>query len=118
MPGKTREREFETGKDEAAAASNIAETNQSQDYDATLKNIAAQALQNAVTVANRIAQNGAETDNMVGKQAVRHAEIAIDRQWNQDEVSSLTAKTGLQQDTIAGIVAVAVAETLTQMGRK
>lgn len=116
MP-RPAEREFETGKDEAAAATNIAEANQSQDYDATLKNIAAQALQNAVTVANRIAQNGSETDNMVAKQAVRHGDIAIDRQWNQDEVSSLTAKTGVQQDVIQGIVAVTVAEVLSQTGK-
>lgn len=117
MKHASGEREFETMKDETAAATNLAEANQSQDFDAALKNVAVQALQNAVAVANRIAQNGAETDNMVAKQAVRHGDIAIDRQWNQDEVSSLTAKTGVQQDTIAGSVAVAVAETLARMGK-
>jgi len=39
-----------------------------------LDNISVQALQNAV-----------ETSNMVGKQAVRHGDLAIDRQWNIDE---------------------------------
>lgn len=42
-----------------------------QTYDNTKQQIAMQALQNAV-----------ETANMVGKQAVRHGDIAIDRQWN------------------------------------
>lgn len=43
-------------------------------YDMNARNIANQALQNAV-----------ETANMVGKQAVRHGDVAIDRQWNVDE---------------------------------
>lgn len=45
-----------------------------QQYDNQRQVIANQALQNAV-----------ETANMVGKQAVRHGDIAIDRQWNVDE---------------------------------
>lgn len=36
-------------------------------------------------LAEQALQNAIETANMVGKQAVRHAEIAIDRQWNVDE---------------------------------
>ena len=43
-------------------------------HDNAKQNIATQALQNAV-----------ETANMVSKQAVRHGDIAIDRQWNVDE---------------------------------
>lgn len=43
-------------------------------YRNTLNNLATQALQNAI-----------ETANMVSKQAVRHSDIAIDRQWNPDE---------------------------------
>jgi hypothetical protein len=46
----------------------------SHGYDMDARNVANQALQNAV-----------ETANMVGKQAVRHGDIAIDRQWNVDE---------------------------------
>lgn len=42
-----------------------------QQSDNQRQNIANQALQNAV-----------ETANMVGKQAVRHGDVAIDRQWN------------------------------------
>lgn len=45
-----------------------------QKRDNELDKVSLQALQNAV-----------ETANMVGKQAVRHSDIAIDRQWNVDE---------------------------------
>lgn len=45
--------------------------------DERLANVSLQALQNAV-----------ETANMVGKQSVRHGDIAIDRQWNVDEQAS------------------------------
>ena len=36
-------------------------------------------------IANQALQNAVETANLVGKQCVRHADIAIDRQWNLDE---------------------------------
>ena len=96
------EREFEIGKDEAWFA-NIKRTydeyqqesletirdmrsycqkilSDAQQHDNVKQNIAEQALQNAV-----------ETANMVGKQAVRHGDIAIDRQWNL-EVSQGSAE--------------------------
>jgi hypothetical protein len=34
------------------------------------------------TIANQALQNSVETANMVAKQAVRHADIAIDAEWN------------------------------------
>jgi hypothetical protein len=34
-------------------------------------------------VALRALSNAVETDNMVSKQAVRHGDLAIDRQWNE-----------------------------------
>lgn len=43
-------------------------------YDMNARNVATQALQNAV-----------ETANMIGKQAVAHRDLAIDREWNVDE---------------------------------
>jgi hypothetical protein len=46
----------------------------------TLDNLVTQALQNAI-----------ETANMVSKQAVRHADIAIDRQWNVNETDNMSA---------------------------
>lgn len=126
MEGHGRaEREFEIGRDEAWFA-NIKRTYDemlqeslesirrnrtavdkilldAQQHDNVRQNIANQALQNAV-----------ETANMVGKQAVRHVDFAVDRQWNVDEVSNLSAKTGVQADTIQAIVAAAVAAALAQ----
>jgi hypothetical protein len=120
---RPREREFETGKDEAWF-SNIKRTydeyqqesletirrsrdrndktlSDAQQHDNARQNIANQALQNAV-----------ETTNMIGKQAVRHGDVAIDRQWNIDEVSGLAAKTAAQLDAIATTLAVKLAEQL------
>ena len=53
------------------------------------------------TIANQALQNAVETANMTGKQAVRHSDIAIDRQWNLDE-----------QGLIAAAAAVAVANAI------
>jgi len=52
-------------------------------------------------IANQALQNAVETANMVGKQSLNANQIAVDRQWNNDEVASLTAKTGVQQDALA-----------------
>jgi hypothetical protein len=76
-------------------------------HDNRVRQIAEQALQNAV-----------ETSNMVGKQAVRHSDIAIDREWNIDEVSDLAAKSGVQADTIQGIVATVTAAVLAELGKQ
>jgi len=66
-----------------------------QQYDNQRQAMANQALQNAV-----------ETANMVGKQAVRHSDIAIDRQWNVDE-QGYTAADILQSNTFKDAVAAA-----------
>ncbi len=128
------EREFETGKDEAwfsrilgkdlAWFANIKRTydeyqqesletiramrahhtkllSDAQQHDNARQNIANQALQNAV-----------ETANMVSKQAVRHSDIAIDRQWNVDEVSTLTAKSGVEADAIMAAIVAAVTQVV------
>jgi enoyl-CoA hydratase/carnithine racemase len=75
-----------------------------QQHDNAKQNIANQALQNAV-----------ETANMVAKQAVRHSDIAIDRQWNVDE-QGYTAEEILGNQTfkegIRATVVAAVAEAL------
>lgn len=52
----------------------------SVDHDSQIRNLSMQALQNAV-----------ETANLVGKQAVAHRDIAIDREWNVDEVAAIAA---------------------------
>jgi len=65
------------------------------------RNIATQALQNAV-----------ETANMIGKQAIAHRDIAIDREWNVDEVAQLVAKNAIFMDAIVAAVAAKVTETV------
>ena len=88
-----REREFETGKDEAWAS------------------IMLQVVQNAITTSDMVAKvavqamnNKAETDNQVGKQAIKHGDIATDHQWNIDE-----------QANMAAIIASVVAKVLADM---
>jgi hypothetical protein len=79
-------------------------------YDNQARNVANQALQNAV-----------ETANMVGKQAVRHGDIAIDNQWNpiqQGAADTMTIRAVSLDDAslkaIGAVVATAVAETLSK----
>lgn len=75
-----------------------------QQHDNERNKITTQALQNAV-----------ETANMVSKQAVRHGDLAIDRQWNVDEVATLVAKSGAQADLIQAIVNLGMAEVLKKL---
>ena len=73
-----------------------------QQNDNTRQNIANQALQNAV-----------ESANMVSKQAVRHGDLAIDRQWNVDEQGYTVAeilRTNTFKEAVAAAVAMAVNE--------
>jgi hypothetical protein len=72
-------------------------------------------------IANQALQNAVETANMVGKQAVRHGDIAIDNQWNpvqQGAGDSLTARAVSIDDVslkaIGAVVAAAVADALTK----
>jgi hypothetical protein len=70
-------------------------------YDNQARNIANQALQNAV-----------ETANMVGKQCVRHADIAIDGQWNpvqQGAADTMTIKAVQLDDASVKAIAAALA---------
>lgn len=52
----------------------------SQDHARVVNNIAQQALQNAV-----------ETANLVGKQAVAHRDVAINKTWNLNETDLIAA---------------------------
>ncbi len=62
-------------------------------------------------VANQALQNAVETANMVSKQAVRHGDIAIDRQWNVDEQAGFVAKilNAIQDPAMATAMAAAIA---------
>jgi hypothetical protein len=57
-------------------------------------------------IANQSLQNAVETANMVSKQAIRHSDIAIDRQWNVDE-----------QAWVVEAMTEAVLARLVQMGK-
>lgn len=74
-----------------------------QEADNRKRGIADQALQNAV-----------ETANMVSKQAVRHGDLAIDRQWNVDEQAGFVAKVlnSIQDPATSAAMAVAIAEAM------
>jgi len=71
-------------------------------------------------IANQALQNAVETANMIGKQSVRHCDIAIDRQWNVDEQGYTAAdilRDATFKDAIAAAVAEAVQNTVAQMAK-
>jgi hypothetical protein len=68
-------------------------------HDNAKQNIANQALQNAV-----------ENANFLSKQALNNMALGVDRTWNVDEVSTLTAKSGVQADQVQAIVMAVLAE--------
>ena len=132
-----RERGFEIGTDEAwKAALQMIFANIKRSYDEyqqeSLETIRIQrtAVQKILsdaqqydnqrqTIANQALQNAVETANMVGKQNVRHSDIALDRQWNVDEQGH-TVQDILQNETfqqaITAAVAGAVNEALAAVG--
>ena len=76
-----------------------------QQYDNARQNMANQALQNAI-----------ETANMVAKQTIRHADLAVDRHWNVDE-QGYTAQQILASpfaEAIKAAVAAAVADSVNK----
>lgn len=75
----------------------------SVDHDNAVRNVSLQALQNAV-----------ETANVVGKQTIAHRDIAIDREWNVDEVAQAVAKTAVFSDAIAAAVAAGFAAAMKE----
>ncbi len=139
------EREFETGSDEFfknqsqvnAGYGNVLFANIKRTYDEyqqeSLESIkrnrsivdklvsdAQQYDNQRQVIANQALQNAVETANMVGKQAVRHGDIAIDGQWNpvqQGAGDTLTARAVSIDDVslkaIGAVVAAAVADALT-----
>lgn len=70
-----------------------------------LDSLALQAIQNAITVANQLAQNNADTSNLVNKQAAAHRDVAINSEWDQTQKASI--------DAIAAAVAEKLAATIS-----
>lgn len=82
-----------------------------QSSDGNREHVALQALQNAVRHSDALAQNAITTIDMTAKQAVRHSDIAIDRQWNIDEQSIIAA--GVIAAVVKAIQDPATLEALT-----
>lgn len=117
------EREFETGKDESWAANmkrtydeyqqtSLESIKQNQSYVQKILSDAQSHFNTQQAIATQALQNAVETANMVSKQAVRHGDLAIDRQWNVDEVAQLVAQVPTFKDAIAAAVAAAINEAL------
>ena len=116
------EREFEVGMDEAWKA-NIKRTydayqelslkmlSDAQQFDNQRQTLATQALQNAI-----------ETSNMIGKQAIRHGDFALDRQWNlevsQGASEAVVMRSVTLDDASLKSIAAAVAMTLSDLLKK
>ena len=122
------EREFEVGKDEAWF-SNIKRTYDEYQHE-SLESIkrnrsyvdkviteAGQYDSQRQVIANQALQNAVETANMVSKQTVRHADLAVDRQWNVDE-QGYTAQTILNDAVFQDALASAVAKIVADMSNK
>ena len=53
--------------------------------ETNMDNLTNQILQNAITQANIVTLNEINNSDLIAKQAIRHSDIAIDREWNLDE---------------------------------
>lgn len=71
-------------------------------------------------MAEQALQNAVETANMVGKQAVRHGDIAIDRQWNIDEQGYTSASIidAMNAPAMKQTMATIIADLLSEMAKK
>lgn len=71
-------------------------------------------------IANQSLQNAVETANMVGKQAVRHGDLSIDRQWNVDEAGYTAASIidSMNSPAVKQAMAATIADILAAMAAK
>ena len=130
---QSKEREFEVGMDEGYKAvllsmANFTLANMKRTYDeyqnsslesikqnqSYVQKVLSDAQQNdnaRQNIANQSLQNAVENANMSAKQAIRHADLAIDRQWNIDEVAMRLTENEVFTDAIAAKVAKVVNRT-------
>jgi len=87
-----------------------------QDLDLQKARFNQQVDQDEHSLTMQVMQNAIESANMISKQAIRHGDIAIDRQWNIDEVANLVANTSVFKDAIAAAVAAAVTQIIGDQG--
>jgi hypothetical protein len=100
-------------------------TSDAQTADNQIRLVALQALQNAVKVADlsamqtlRHTENVCETSNKDGKQATRHADIAIDQQWNpvqQGVGDTLTARSVSIDDASLKAIGAMIAQAMAAL---
>ena len=90
---------------------------QYQTLDARILSDAQTNGQNIQAIAMQALQNAVETANMVSKQAVRHGDIAIDRQWNVDE-QGYTVADILNDSKYQDAIATALAKVVADMAAK
>ena len=145
---KQTERSFEVGMDEffkhmsATTAANVKRTydefqevslesirrnrvyvdevlHDARNHSNNLNNVALQCLQNAVENANFKAKNILDTANLINKQAAAHRDLAIDREWNIDEVAGLSSTlirdlsgTNVMKEAVEAAVAAALAKAV------
>ena len=90
-----------------------------RNHSNNLNNVALQCLQNAVENANFKAKNILDTANLINKQAAAHRDIAIDREWNIDEVAGLSSTlirdlsgTNVMKEAVEAAVAAALAKAV------
>ena len=69
-------------------------------------------LNNLRTVQVQLLTNMAGHADDLNKQHTAHRDIATDRTWNIDEVSGLSAKSGVQADAMVALLAKAIADAL------
>ena len=113
----------DVGVDEASM---IAVLDQSRSWNANTKRTfdfvgvemqrAAQAAQDHLgalrTVQVQLLTNMAANADAMNKQNTAHRDIATDRTWNIDEVSALSAKSGVQADAFVALLAKAISDAL------
>lgn len=120
------EREFETGKDEAWFANikrtydeyqqvSLESTKNNQAYVAKVVSDAQVDTEAKRNIANQALQNAVETANMIGKQAVAHRDIAINKEWNLEPSEAAAQAHVLPVAQVEAIRAVVVA-ILTELG--
>ena len=68
------------------------------------------------TIANQSLQNAVETANLASKQALRHADLAVDRQWNVDE-QGYTANGILNNQVFQDAIKAAVAAVVQEIAK-